>query len=145
MLAYGLSFAQQFIDTDRPVEAALLLEAYSRGRQEAGLGEDRHALQLRPQVLSAQAETKRREWKQLEAKGASVTRREVGQAEQAYRDSCSALRTAQAALADYEQPAALALSVRPAPRLLRGRRPLPPHPTSCSAPCRSACWVCLRS
>ena len=53
VLAYALTFAQQFLTLGSATTSAALLEAHRRARAESNLPEDRRAVALQPQVLSA--------------------------------------------------------------------------------------------
>ena len=53
VLAYALSFVQQYLKLGHAETAASVLEAYTRARADRQLPADRSAVTLRPQVLSA--------------------------------------------------------------------------------------------
>ena len=53
VLAYALSFVQQYLKLGHAETAASVLDAYTRARAERRLPADRSAVTLRPQVLSA--------------------------------------------------------------------------------------------
>eukprot|EP00966_Prymnesium_polylepis_P053922 1246423-Prymnesium_polylepis.1 len=82
VMAYGLTFAEQFLGLGRVEVAAMLLHAFCTARQRSGLPDDRRALALRTEVLAAQVEARRIAYERLRAGTDALSRRGVNEAKQ---------------------------------------------------------------
>ena len=106
VIAYAISFAQQFLKLGRPELSSALLAAYSGARAERNLPNDKRATVLLPQVLSACAASQQREIERLklELRTAAPIHRaplatSLEEAERALQPTLAQLRQAEVAAA----------------------------------------------